>query len=137
MRAIRALGQLVMNGRGATRWSPSSVMVLRWVARSRLRHVPTSAASERMQATALADRGPYLLRRRRHVHMPDTVGAPERVENGVHHRRAGADRTRLPCPLDAERIGPARHVARLEREGGNIACARQRVVHQARGDELT
>ena len=41
-----------------------------------------------------------------------------------------------PAPFDAERIGLARHVARLEIEIRHVGGARHRVVHEARGQQL-
>ena len=56
------------------------------------------ANSQRMHPPPLRDRGPQLLRRGRHVDMADAVGAPERVQDGVHDRRAGADGAGSPPP---------------------------------------
>src|SRR4051812_6791777 len=62
------------------------------------------------------DRRPSPLRRCRHVDMRDTVSAAERIDDGVHHRRAGADRSRLAGALDAEGVGLRGDVAGLELE---------------------
>ena len=78
--------------------------------------------SQRVKSPALGDRLPQPRRRGRHVDVADAVGAPKRVEDRVHHRRAGTDGAGLTSPFDTERIGPARHVAGLEGEGGPSAA---------------
>ena len=52
------------------------------------------------------------------------IGAPERIDDRVDHRRAGTDGAGLARALDAERIGLARHVARLEHEVRRVGGAR-------------
>ena len=54
--------------------------------------------------------------RRRHVDVVDAVFAPQRVDDGVHHRRRRADRPGLARALQAERIGGRGDVAGLEIE---------------------
>ena len=57
--------------------------------------------------------------------MADAIGTPERVDDRIHHRRAGANGTGLAGPFDAERIGAARHVAGLESERRHVVGTRQ------------
>src|SRR6202048_1793360 len=70
--------------------------------------------SEAMPALVLADRDPDPLGGRRHIDVVDPVFAPQPLDDGVHHRRTGADRTGLARALDAERVGLARDVMGLE-----------------------
>ena len=66
--------------------------------------------------------------------MPDAPA--QRVDDGVHHRRAGADRAGLAGALDAERIALARHIARLEMEERHVVGARHGIVGERRRDQL-
>ena len=66
----------------------------------------------------------------------DAVGAVERIDDGVHHGRGGADRAGLPGALDADGVGLRRDVAGLELEERQVPCARHRIVVEGRGDEL-
>src|SRR5579862_1882547 len=93
--------------------------------------------SKRVATLGFGDSGPDSFRGRRHVQVTDAIGAPKRVENGVHDRRAGADRARFTRALDPQRIARARNIARLETQLRNVLGARQGVVHQAAADRLT
>src|SRR5580704_745084 len=81
--------------------------------------------SEAMPALMLADRNPDPLRRRRHIDVIDLVFAPQPLDDGVDHRRAGADRAGLARALDAEWIGLAGHVVGFEHERRAVGRARQ------------
>jgi hypothetical protein len=60
----------------------------------------------------------------------------ERVNDRIHDRRTGADSACFAGSLKAERIVPARDVARLKLDGGHLVGPRYRIIHQARGHEL-
>jgi len=68
--------------------------------------------------------------------MADAIGAPERIHDRIHHRRAGADRAGLPRPLHPERVVAAAHITRLEVKRRHVTRPRQCVVQQARAQEL-
>ena len=59
--------------------------------------------------------------------MANAVVAPERIDHGVDHRRAGADGAGLARAFDAERIILAGHIAGFELERWRVRGARQRV----------
>jgi len=90
-----------------------------------------------MQPARLGACRPDPLRRRRHVDAADAIGAPERIGNGVHHRRARPDGAGLAGAFHAQRMGPARHIAGLEKDRRHVGGARQRVIEETRGDQLT
>jgi hypothetical protein len=72
----------------------------------------------------------------RHIEVGDAPRAPERVNDRIHDRRTGADSACFAGSLNAERIVPARDVARLKLDGGHLVGPRYRIIHQARGHEL-
>src|SRR6202790_3315340 len=93
--------------------------------------------SEAVLALMLADRNPDPLRSRRHIDVIDLVFAPQPLDDGIDHRRAGPDRAGLARALDTKRIGLAGHVVGLEHERRAVGRARQRVIHEGAGDQLT
>ncbi len=92
--------------------------------------------SQTMPALVLADRDPDPLGGGGHVDMVDFVFAPQPLDDRIDHRRAGADRAGLAGTFDAERIGRAGNVVRLEHKGRAVGRARQRVIHERSGHEL-
>ena len=81
-------------------------------------------------------RPPNALRRRRHVDRCHAVHA-QRVDDGVDQRRRTADRARLARALHAQRIGGAGNFQQIDLDIRQIAGARQRIVHETAGQQLT
>src|SRR5215472_11071046 len=104
-------------GSRLTRSSPYQISMLdgpRQIGRAGLRR------SQRMQPARLSNRRPYPLGSGRHVEVTYAIGAPERIDNRVHHRRTGADGAGFTRTFDAENIGRAAHIAGLESERGSV-----------------
>src|SRR3984957_970301 len=100
-------------------------------------HSPNACISQTMPALMLANRDPDPLSGRRHVDMIDLVFSPQPFDDRVDDRRTGADRAGLARALDAERIGLAGDVVRLEHKGRAVRGAWQRIVHERSRDELS
>src|SRR6202453_2600379 len=60
----------------------------------------------------------------------------ERIGEGVDDRRWRSDRARFATALDAERIGRANRLDRVDLERGQVVGARHAIVHEARRQEL-
>src|SRR3984893_15552685 len=68
-------------------------------------HSRSRQISQTMPALMLADRDPDPFSGSGHVDVVDLVLTPQPVDDGVHHRRTGADRAGLARALNAQRLG--------------------------------
>src|SRR4051812_34052265 len=81
------------------------------------------------------NRAPYLLGRERQIEMSDAERL-ERIEHRVGDRGRGANRARLADALHAEWIRRRRRDRAAEHVFGNVARARDGVIHELAGQQL-
>src|SRR6266850_6266729 len=96
----------------------------------------TVLAAARLMSVASVDRAPDALRRDGHVEVFDAEFG-ERVDDRVDDRAERRRRAPFAAAAQPERVRRRGHFAELGHERWQCVRARQRVVHQRRGGELT
>src|SRR5262249_55068430 len=98
---------------------------------------PASMLGElRVRGTsALMDRAPHALGRRRHGEVADPERG-ERIDDRVHHRRRGGHGSAFANALDADRVRFARNRTEIHGHARQRVGARNGIIHQTAGQEL-
>src|SRR5579862_1853927 len=138
--SIRALGwrrrNLFSTGNVCTTSPIADNLISRMLLKSRLTSASAgTAASVGLAVSALFDRPPHPLRRRRHLDMAHAEFA-QRIDDGIDDDGERRNRAAFAGGPDAERMRRRRHFAEFSGVKRQIAGARHRIIHERCGKEL-